>query len=125
MEGVFGHRAPMHMIPLTDDEKVVLAALMKALVTADDEVSPQEEARLSRVIRFLGPQTFGLAEDLVATDEVAVRRCASRVARPEAQQAMHAALTDAALVDGMHPTERAFLAIVADAWGILAATGDG
>lgn len=104
------------MIPLSDDEKVAFAALIKSLVTADDLVSPQEEARLARVVGIAGPQVFGLAEDVDATDLAAVRRWAARVERLEAREAIYAALVDAAEVDGLHEAESAFLAVVSEAW---------
>ncbi len=111
----------MAALELTDEERAAFAALVKAVVTADNKVSVRESERLSHLVRLVGTETFATAPHLDAADADGVRRWAAHISRPEARADAYRRLSAAAAVDGLDPAEASFLAVVADAWGIESA----
>lgn len=108
----------MGAVQLTDEERAAFAALLKAVVTADDQVSVRESERLSHLVRLVGTGVFATAPHVDASDVAGVGRWAAHISRPEARADVFRHLSDAAAVDGIDPAEASFLARLADAWGM-------
>ena len=110
----------MSAVELTNSEREAFAALLKALVTADDRVSPEEEMRLSHLIQVVGAQAFALAPDLVVTDAAGIAAAAAAVDRPAARAEILRLLTAAAEVDGVAAPEASLLDQLRHAWAVSA-----
>ncbi len=111
----------MELNDLTAHEQLVLIGLVKMIVHADQQVSPEERAVLRTLQRALGEATwnqrvreasesFGTIPDLEAA--------AQQVERPEAQQLIHRILGELAGSDEVIPAEAHILQWIDQTWAL-------
>lgn len=112
----------MNLSDLTDDEKLVLGALIRLMVRADGRFTEEEEQRIHEI----GAE-IGSAEDLWRavsdsaqryTSEAATRAAIPSVTRPEAREMMFGVLFGIATADMIAPGEQTILDALRLAWDI-------
>ena len=113
----------MSIESLAEHEQLSLAVLIKALVTADGQVSQEEAIELSLVARSLEPEIFMRAESIVLSDQESFLDFLETVGRQEARDIMYDTLLQLAKADGIQVQETAFLDAVAEAWNIVVVEG--
>jgi uncharacterized tellurite resistance protein B-like protein len=112
----------MNLSDLTDDEKVALVGLIKHMVGADSDRSPEEMEEFRAIADEMGRREFDKAfqkamQDL-GTIEMALEFATVAVSREDAKELMHTVLVDLASADYVSEREREMIRRVADIWGI-------
>lgn len=109
----------MEINELTPDEELVLLGLLREIVQADGEYTPQEQAAVDRVRSALGPARFDQAilkaQDRF-TSRAELKEQARAVERPEARRAIYDLLVTVAASDGVAESEEAPLVWLASWW---------
>ncbi len=113
----------MDLEGLTLPEQVAFAVLLKALVTADGQVSREEGMTLTEAARVLGGDVFQRAEAVHLKDEEALVSFLGTVQRQEARDRIYDALLEAARADGIQAPESRVLDLVAERWDIVVVEG--
>ncbi len=120
--------------PLTHQERLTYAALLRTLVRLDGHVSPEEQELVLEASReLLGPSMTPVGETTVADedrelralldrsaeehpDDESVRRAAAGVTRPEAREAIFAALLTISTAGTITVPEAGLLDWLAETW---------
>ena len=110
---------------LTEQEQFSLVVLLKALITADGQVSQAENIEISHVARRLDPGLFRRAETIVFTGRSGLKSFLRTVTRQYARDCIYDILLEVAQADGIQAEESQILDDVADAWDIVVVTGHG
>lgn len=112
----------MDITALTHDERIALVALAKWVVHADERVSDEEKAQLAKLRGTLGaPEWNSVVRDARRrfTDPSTLATAAEIVERPQAREAIYAALVELARADAFDSDEVRILNWVAQAWGFV------
>ena len=99
---------------LTDDEWIVLAALVRRLIHADQEITPAEQHALTALQQRAGTERWNAAVR-AARASGQTRSGRTPVIRPEARPILHRALADLVGTDGPEVSE---LAAIVREWGL-------
>ncbi len=112
---------------LSDDEQRVLVGLVKLVVHADNEVSDDERAQLSKLQADIGATKWNarVAEAREAYPTIAELEVSARgVTRPEARDTIHRILVDIADADEIIAAEDHVLRWVEQEWGLDTSEAD-
>jgi hypothetical protein len=114
---------------LNEKEKLALVGLMRFVVRLDGHASPEEMATVAKTLREVYAPQVGEGGDAAARiaaleeradrelkDDDAIRRVAMQITRPEAREAIFAAVADLAAVDGINMQEGWLLDWLANEW---------
>jgi uncharacterized tellurite resistance protein B-like protein len=112
----------MNLSDLTDDEKLVLGALIRLMVRADGRFSEEEEQRIQDIGAEIGgsEELWRVVSESAQkyTSEDATRRSIQTVTRPEARAMMYDVLFGVATADMVAPGEQVILDMLRRTWGI-------
>ncbi len=111
----------MEIAELNGDERLALAALMKAVVMADGAASAEEHVWLADVVSRFGADAYRAALDQTDRrfpDETSLKKFLATTGRPDARDLIYGTLLGAATVDSTDRNEVALLDWLADAWHI-------
>jgi uncharacterized tellurite resistance protein B-like protein len=104
---------------LDEQEQLSLVVLLKAIVTADGTVSPEEGVELSMVARQLDPQVFQRADAILFNGREGLRSFLRTVTRQDARDIIYDTMLHVAKADGIDLDEAAILDDVVEAWDIV------
>jgi uncharacterized tellurite resistance protein B-like protein len=114
----------MDLVDLSSEERLALAALIKAAVLADRVVSGDEEERLRDVIDTVGEEPWRRALDEAETrfrDESTLKPFLRSIQRQEARELIYGTVLELAVADSMADgTEADLVDWLADAWNVSA-----
>ena len=106
-------------IDLTDDERLALAGLVRLMVKADGEFSPEEAGAVAEMAQDLGEAPFWAAIDRAAqelTDDDKIRAAARAVTRADARETIYGALLGLSQHGATTGGEDDLLEWLADEW---------
>lgn len=106
-------------IDLSDDERLALAGLVRLMVKADGEFSPEEAGAVAELAVELGEVPFWAAIDRAAqelTDDDKIRAAARAVIRVDARETIYGALLALSQHGATTGGEDALLDWLADEW---------
>ena len=109
----------MELSELTSEEEVVMMGLLREVVQADGEYSPEERSAVAELRNRLGPARFDQAIHKAQArygSRAQLKEHAKTVARPEARRAIYDALVHVAAVDGLEENEEKPLMWLASWW---------
>jgi uncharacterized tellurite resistance protein B-like protein len=111
----------MQFTDLHADEQLALVALSRAIVRADDVVTPAEGHRVARIALELGEQAyrreFARAVESFP-DEAALKRFLMSIQRHEARLVIYDTVLDLAAADELTPAEEPLIRWLEMAWGV-------
>jgi hypothetical protein len=105
--------------PLSEQERVALVALAKALVFADGAVSVEERVALSGLAAAVGGELFARADRIRLSAGQNTRDFLATIEDQDARERIYDALAAIAREDGVADAESALLGQVARAWDIV------
>lgn len=111
----------MELSDLTHEEQLALVALIGVMVSADSDVSEEEQALIARVATVLGDEAYqALADeaDERFTDEEDLRTFLSGLQRQDARELIYGTALEAALPDTVDRRESSLLGWLATAWNV-------
>lgn len=106
---------------LTEDERVVLVALLARVVEADSYVTDPEATKVRAIVAALGKDAYQAAiedADSRFASHEELRRFLPTIKRQEARELIYETLLEAALADVRVRPEREILEWVTDIWNI-------
>ena len=111
----------MQFTDLHPDEQLALVALSRAIVRADDSVTPAEGRRVARIALELGEEAyrreFARAVESFP-DEASLKRFLESISRPEARSIIYDTILDLAAADELTPAEEPLIRWLEQAWGL-------
>lgn len=116
----------MNIADLNDAEALALVALMREVVQADGDYSPEEQASVKAIRDALGGERFDAAIERAKKelpDRAAVKAYAKTIERPDARWAIWEQLVDVARSDGVDAEEEKPLVWLANWWDLQAQRG--
>ncbi|GAB4209581.1 MAG: hypothetical protein OHK0013_29200 [Sandaracinaceae bacterium] len=112
----------MNLSDLTDEEKLVLGALIRLMVRADGRFTEEEEQRIQDIGAEIGgsEELWRVVSDSAQkyTSEDATRRAIPTVTRPEAREMIYDVLFGIATADMIADGEQVILDALRKAWNI-------
>jgi uncharacterized tellurite resistance protein B-like protein len=112
----------MNLSDLTEDEKLVLGALIRLMVRADGRFTEEEEQRIQDIGADIGgsDELWRVVSDSAQkyTSEAATRHAIPTVTRQEAREMMFGVLFGVATADMVAPGEQVILDALRLAWNI-------
>jgi uncharacterized tellurite resistance protein B-like protein len=110
----------MSVAQLSEDEQVVLLALVGLVARSDGSVSEPEMSALQQLRQAIGPERFERVRDAAAAleDDAAILKAAERVARPDARALIFDAILEMAAPDTIAESEAEVLEHLAESWGL-------
>jgi len=112
----------MNLSDLTEEEKLVLGALIRLMVRADGRFTEDEEQRIQDIGAEIGsPEELWRAVSDSAqkyTSEASTRHAIPSITRPEAREMMFGVLYGVATADMVAPGEQVILDALRLAWEI-------
>ena len=110
----------MEIKDLSQEERLVLVALVERVVQADGEYTTEEAGEVAKVSIAMGLETYNAAvqqaRELLDTTE-AIQAAAQKVQRPEARELILTAVQDLAVVDEVSREELQVVDWLAELWG--------
>jgi Tellurite resistance protein TerB len=111
----------MKIAELTPEEEVVLVALIREIVQADDVYSASESARVASIRDALGHDRFDDAVERAKSgiaSRAELKELAKSAVRVEARRVVYDTLLGVALSDGLHMDEAKPLRWLASWWDL-------
>lgn len=106
---------------LDENERTAIVALLDRVISADRELSEDEEKHLRKIIEALGPEAYARAVEHVdetIENEADLEPLLQSITRQDAREVIFAAVMDVALADAVMPQEAPLLEWLAKEWGI-------
>lgn len=116
----------MTLDDLSQNEQVVLLALVGLMARADGRVSLDELEHLDQIRDEIGSERFGGARDAAAAlqDDDAILSAAAKVERLEAREVIFEFVYDIAVGDTIDPSEAELMNKLAKLWGLPQRVGE-
>ena len=111
----------MELNDLTHDERLALVALVEVAVSADADVSDDEQDQIARIAGVFGDEAYrDLANeaDERFPDEAALKTFLGGLSRQEARELIYGTVLEAALPDAIEQHESSLLGWLATAWKV-------
>jgi hypothetical protein len=111
----------MQFTDLHPDEQLALVALSRAVVRADDVVTPAEGRRVARIALELGEEAYRreFARSVESfPDEPSLKRFLQSIQRAEARLLIYDTVLDLAAADELTPSEEPLIRWLEQAWGL-------
>ena len=111
----------MQFTDLHPDEQLALVALSRAIVRADEVVTPAEGHRVARIALEMGEETYRRAFARAIEsfpDEPALKRFLESIQRLEARSLIYDTILDLAAVDELTPAEEPLIRWLENAWSL-------
>jgi hypothetical protein len=111
----------MQFSDLHPDEQLALVALSRAIVRADDVVTPSEGRRVARIALELGEEAYRREFSRAVEsfpDEPALKRFLESIHRLEARLLIYDTVLDLAAADELAPAEEPLIRWLETTWGV-------
>ena len=111
----------MEIKDLDQQERVVLAALVKFTVMSDGLVSEGEAGEIDAIVAELGEVNYQVAMDVArekVTDLESLRQVLESVTRQEARELLYGTVIELSLPESIDPREGELLDLLSEVWSI-------